>query len=264
MKGLVFFLALLVFGGARGQDSKVTVRPAGVTLIWEQGDKDAFEHWTVLNSQDPVSVALYVTSSGKKIVSVDSSKSKLTTLSDDQGTKLKGEMGHFPRLAKDGSAAFLELHGEDPVSPKAQFVIAKGELKIAMASKTNAVRSKVVAARKGSKLELAEKFVFEITKAGKPDWGDDPFAVTLSIKRDIPEVASVRFFDADGKQIESSTGGSSRSGFLGRVKVTREFKLKRKADKISVEIDLWEDLENVVVPFDVKIGVGGATGGTRP
>ncbi|MFP6864396.1 MAG: hypothetical protein VCA35_00535, partial [Roseibacillus sp.] len=75
----------------------MTVRPAGVTLIWEQGDKDAFEHLMVLNSQHPVSVALYVTSSEKKIVSVDSSKSKLTTLSDDQGTKLKGEMGHFPR-----------------------------------------------------------------------------------------------------------------------------------------------------------------------
>ena len=75
VKGLVFFLALLVFGGARGQESKVTVRPAGVTLIWEQGDKVAFDHQAVLNSQKPVALALYVEAENKKIVSFDADKS---------------------------------------------------------------------------------------------------------------------------------------------------------------------------------------------
>jgi hypothetical protein len=258
VKGLVFFLALLVFGGARGQEAKVTVRPAGVTLIWEQGDKDAFDHQAVLNSQKPVALALYVEAENKKIVSFDADKSKLTSITDDQGTKIKGSVAHFPRIAKDGSAAFIEVRGEDPVSPQAETLFVKGVLKLAVASKTEAKRSKVVEAKKGSKVELAENLVFEISEAGKPGWGDDPFALTLKIKRDIPEVAKVRFFDGEGKQIEASRSGSSRGGFFNKVTVTRDYNLKRKVDKISVEVDLWTDLEEIMVPFDVKVGVGGA------
>jgi hypothetical protein len=118
-------------------------------------------------------------------------------------------------------------------------------------------RSKVVDAKKGSKIDLVENLVFEVSEAGKPDWGDDPLSVTLSIKRDIPEVAAFRFYDGEGKQIESSDSGSSRGGFLGNISVSKTFSLKQKADKISVEVDLWTDLEEVAVPFDVKVGVGG-------
>jgi hypothetical protein len=229
-----------------------------VTLLWEQGDEEAFEHLSVLNQQSPVAMALYVTAKEKKIVSFDSDKCKLTLLTDDQGTKIAGQMGYFPRIAKDGSAAFLELMGENAVSPKAQAVIAKGNLTVALASKTDAKRSEVVDVKKGAKLELAENLVFEITKAGKPDWGDDPFSVTLEIKRDIEEVANFRFFDGEGKQIEASQAGSSRGGFLGRVSVSLDFNLKAKAEKLSLELDLWTDLEEVLVPFDLKVGVGGA------
>ena len=258
MRAFVFSLAFLGSSVAWGQDGQVSVRPAGVTLVWERGDKEAFEHMMVLNAQSPVTVALYVSSKGKKIVSFDRDKSKVTSLTDDQATKMKGEIGHFPRIAKDGSAAFIELRGDVPISSKAGSLLAKGELKVAVASKTSAKRSKVVPAAKGSKLELAEDLVFEISEAGKPSWGDDPFSVSLKIKRDIPEVAKVRFFDAEGQEIEASSAGSSRSGFLGRVTLTRDYNLKRKVDKLSVEMDLWTDLAELTVPFDVKLGVGGA------
>ena len=250
-------LAMLGWSGAWGEERKVSVRAAGVTVIWEQGNKEAFEHMMVLNSQHPVALALYITAKGKKIVAIDSDKSKLTSLGDDQETNIKGRLGHFPRLAKDGSAAFVEIQGENGVSTKAEALVAKGSLAISTASKTDSKRSKVVKAKKGSKLEFGEGLNFEIAQAGKPDFGDDPFAVTLKIKRDIPEVAKFRFFDADGKEIEAHQTGSSRGGGLGNVSVTRDFNLKRKADQIRVEIDRWTDLGKVVVPFDVKVGIGG-------
>jgi hypothetical protein len=41
--------------------------------------------------------------------------------------------------------------------------------------------------------------------------------------------------------------------------VTRDFNLKRKVDEIVVEVDVWTDLEELTVPFEVKAGIGGAT-----
>ena len=257
MGKVVFLLALMVGSVAFAEGEKVTIRPAGVTLLWEQGDEKSFEHLSVLNSQEPVALALYLSGNEKKIVLIDRDKSKLATFTDDQGTEIEGKIGHFPRIAKDGSAAFVEVRGEKAVSPKAEALLAKGQFKVAVASKTEVKRSKVVSAKKGSKVELAEDLVFEITKTGKPDWGDDPFALTLKIQRDISEVAMFRFYDEEGKQIESRGTGSGRGGFLGKVTVTRDFNLKRKAAKLILEVDRWTDLEKIAVPFDVKVGIGG-------
>ena len=107
MRGFVFPLVFLIFESAFGQEEAISIRPAGVTLIWEKVDQDAFEHVSILHSQKPVAVALYLTSGAKKIVSIDRDASKLSSLTDDQGTKMKGRIGYFPDIAKNGSGAFV-------------------------------------------------------------------------------------------------------------------------------------------------------------
>jgi len=257
MRGFVFPLVFLIFESAFGQEEAISIRPAGVTLIWEKVDQDAFEHVSILHSQKPVAVALYLTSGAKKIVSIDRDASKLSSLTDDQGTKMKGRIGYFPDIAKNGSGAFVSVEGETHISSKAQSLILKGRIHVALASKTNAKRSKVVPARKGSKLVLAEDLVFEIENAGKDDFREGRFGITLKIDRDIPMVAKVRFFDGEGKQIDANSSGSGRMGFGRRVTVTRDFSLERSIKEISIEVDLWADLQEVEVPFDLKVGVGG-------
>lgn len=254
MSRVVFSLAFLSWGVAFGQ---VSVVPAGVTLIWQAADKDAFEHHFVLNSQKPVAIAFYAESKGKKIVSFDRNKSKVSSLTDDQGTKIKAEVAYFAKIAKDGSAAFLEVNGETPVSSKASSLLVKASLQFDLASKTETSKSKVIAVKKGAKIELAEDLVFEIDEFGKPDFGEEPFSVELKIKRDIPDVAEVRFYDEAGNEIESESQGSSRMAFGKRVTVSRNYSLKKKVANLRMEVDRWADLERVTVPVDATIGIGG-------
>lgn len=260
MRRLVFFLALLGVVPVVGQE-KVTVRAAGVSLVWEDEKKieAAFEHNPILHAHKPVTLAVMIIAGDKKIVSINRDKSKLDLFGDDSGTKMKARLEHFPKIAKDGSAAIVDISGDKPLARGAEAIVAKGAVQLAVASKTDAKRSKLVEVKKGSKVNLGEKFVFEISDAGKPDWGEDPLSITLKINRDIPEVAKVRFFDEKGEQIEADQAGSSRGGFFRKVTVTRDFNLKRKVGKVFVEMDIWTDLEEKSVPFDLKVGVGGGS-----
>lgn len=256
----IVFLAMALGGGVSGPRAEevVQVRPAGVALLWSQDEEKAFDHLAILNQPHPVGLALSLRSAGKKIVSVDEEGSKVLTFADDRGTDLKGEFGYFPQIAEDGSVAILDLHGTRSVSPEAGALIAKGQLKVGLASRTNALRAGPVEVGKGAVLKFADDLQFEITRAGKPEWGDAPFSVSLTIKRDVPEVAAVRFFDGTGKQIEAERAGSSRSGFLGRVSLTWDFTLQARVEQLAAEVDVWSDLEEKVAPFDLRVGIGGA------
>lgn len=261
MRRLVFLLVLLGMSPAFGQE-KMIVRAAGVSLVWEDEKEmeKAFDHSPILHAHKPVTLAMIIISGDKKkIVSINRDKSKLENFGDNVGTKMKAGLEHFPKIAKDGSAAVIDISGDKPLARGAELIVAKGTIQLSVASKTNAKRSKLVAVRKGSKVDLGKNFAFEISDAGKPDWGEDPLSITLKISRDIPEVAKVRFFDEEGEQIEASQAGSSRGGFFGKVTVTRDYNLKRKVGKVFVEMDIWTDLEEKTVPFDLKVGVGGGS-----
>ena len=127
-----------------------------------------------------------------------------------------------------------------------------------VASQSETKATKPVAYKKGDKVELGEDFAFEISEIGKPKWGKDPLSVTLKWSRKVPELAAVRFFDADGKEIESSNGGSSSMGFSGKYTVSKSYNLKKKSDVLKIEMDLWVDLEKITVPLNVAVGLNGA------
>ena len=68
----------------------------------------------------------------------------------------------------------------------------------------------------------------------------------------------MRFYDAEGKLIESRNGGSSTVGFLGKRTVTRTYLLKEKSEKLKIEMDLWAGIEKVAVPLEMTLGLSGA------
>jgi hypothetical protein len=234
-----------------------SVRPSALQVVWED-DKEAFDGFGVLNTMNPVELALLLDAGGRKLIEVDDRGSKVTDFKDDKGTDLDGEFGPFPKVSEDKSMARFSVRGGKPPVAGAGAVSAKGVVKIRTGSKVETKTSKVVEAKKGATVAVSDTLEFEVTKTGKPDWGDEPFMVEFEIKRDIPEVAAVRFYDADGKEVESSSGGGGRMSFLNRVTVSKEYKLARKLDAFRVETDLWTDMEETEVPFDVTVAVGGA------
>jgi len=234
-----------------------SVKPVGVSVVWEER-KDDFDGFSTMNQQHPVKVAVLIDMDGLGIIDLDDAASKITKLTDDAGKDLDGEIWTFPSISKDGKLMRLEINGKKAPTSGSKSLSAKGALVVMTGSKTEVKRSELVPAEKGATVKVSEKLSFEISKAGKPQWGDDPFMVELEVKRDIPEVAEVLFYDDQGELIESDEGGASRMGFFKKVTVQKSYNLKRKVKSFRVEVKVWTDMKEVEVPFDLTFGIGGA------
>lgn len=249
-------MCMLVVGLVLCNAGEPSIRPLGLQLVWEKS-AEQFDGFATFNTQKATTLALLLDGGGKSLIEVDQDNSEVETFKDDQGKDLKGEVGSFPKVSKDGKLARVSVEGEEAVTPGAKTVTAKGVVKARTASKRETKKSKLVEVKNGEKAVLGDKLQFKIVKSGKPDWGDEPFMIELEVKRDIPEVAELRFYDEAGKLIKSKQSGSSRMGFMKMVTVSRDYSLARKVDKIVVEADLWTDMEIVEVPFEITVGVGG-------
>ena len=233
--------------------AELSVEPAGMKIIWKSL-KDEFDGFQTYNSEQGVYLTLAVKGGSKGIISFDKEKSKIVM--SDGINDLKGEFGIWNKISKDGKTMRIEVSADQVPSTEASKLSLKGGLAMMVASKTETKASESREFNKGDKVELSEGFKFEIESIGKPKWGDDPLEVAFKWQRKVPELAAVRFYDAEGTLIESSSGGSSSMGMLGKYSVTKSYKLKKKAAKLKIEVDLWMDAETVTVPVDLAVGLG--------
>ncbi len=266
MRALFCILGLAV-GVASAQ---VEVSVAGIRVVAkgyrsEQEDqKFKGDEVRAFNSFAGTSVGLLITSKEKVIVGMDEDRSKITVFGDSQGTdftEAKGRLGRggvefgFSHQSNDKMALMTEVESAGLPAKGAKEIILKGELMVSVASKSALMKSKLVDAKKGDKVVVGGHS-FEIDELGKPDWGKDPLAITLKSSVNHKDFRAFKFFDAEGKEIESKRAGSTSMGIFGKRTYTVTFNLKRKVDQIVLGLDRWTDLEKVQVPFDVKIGAG--------
>ena len=266
MKALFCILGLAA-GVAAAQ---VEVSVAGIRVVGKgyraeqedqkfKGDKlRAFNHFA------GTSVGLLITSKEKVIVGLDEDGSKITIFGDSQGTDFTKANGLFGRegakfgfsdQSDDKMALMTEVESGGLPAKGTKEIILKGELMVSVASKSVLTKSELVDAKKGAKVVVGIHS-FEIDELGKPDWGKDPLSITLKSSVNHKDFKAFKFFDAEGKEIESKRAGSSSMGIFGKRTYGVTFNLKRKVDQIVLGLDGWTDLEKVQVPFDVKIGTG--------
>ncbi|MAE67691.1 MAG: hypothetical protein CMJ18_25840 [Phycisphaeraceae bacterium] len=206
--------------------------------------------------------ALVVHSSGG-LIELDDDASKITSFVDSRGTNLlEGEdrfgragLGMFPSFSEDGKAALIEINGPATPARGATSISAEGALTFRVATRKKTFSQSNVALAAGTQIK-AGPFTFKLTETGKPDWGEEPLQITLEAKQDLGALAEVRFKDADGKLIESKSGGSMRSSSFGNVTVQSAYRLARKVESVTFEIDVWADMRTVKVPFAAKTSVG--------
>jgi len=246
----------LIAGGMPGMArAEVSVEPAGMKIVWKTLKKE-FDGFQTYNSGEGVYLSLGVSAGGKGIIGFDKKKSKIKLLAGGQDLDATFEMWNS-RTSKDGKTMRVEAKTKKLPGAAATDLKVSGAVGLILSSKKETKTTKVTAYKKGVEVELVKGFSFEVDSLGKPKWGDHPLEISLKWSRDIPELAAVRFFDAEGKEIESSSNGSSSMEFLGKRSVSKQYKLKRKVDKFRIEMDLWVDMEHVSAPIDFTLGIGG-------
>jgi hypothetical protein len=207
------------------------------------------------------SLALLLHRPAGGLIAFDEDASKLAVFADDKGQSLltKGTFmspgfSTWPKFSQDGKAALIEINGGAVPGDGAREVKAKGTMVFTAASEKKTFTQTGVQLKAGVMIE-AGPIPFKITKTGKPDWGDEPLQITLEAKQDTDRVASVRFLDGGGNEIESSGAGSSSMRFGDSVTIETSYNLGKRVDAVTVEITYWMDMKAIEVPFDVTVTV---------
>ncbi len=207
-------------------------------------------------------VVLLATTPSGGLIRVNERATRITTFVDQRGKNLlvKGEFNQpglnpFTQISSDGKAAMLEIFGGEIPTRGAQWISISGTLVFHVATKKQIFRHANVKLEEGATITTGP-VKFEIVRVGKPEWGDEPLAITLGVGQDLDGVAAIRFLDATGDPIEYRDGGTMSSRIGKKVDIKRTFRLTRSVVKLTVEIDYWTDMTTLEVPVKTKVSLG--------
>lgn len=213
--------------------------------------------------RDGTTVGVLLTTPGKRIVDVDVESSKLERYVDDKDFEMvnpKGEkprpgefatpwLEGFPRISKDGQHCLVNLRSPRTPSENASKVLIKASVALQVGSDPKTEEFKDTALKPGDKIKLGN-FTLQVPKE---QFGG---GTSLSIISDQPNVGSVVFLDAEGKEIKSFPGGSSKTGIFGKSEYHTYFGFEKKVEKATIQLTYYSKIEKIEVPIDIQIGIG--------
>ena len=266
MIGIAVVAALGLAGGlataqptaGAAEAGKVSV--AGLKIVKPAHDED--QDLRAFNWFAGTMVALLVERPTGGILELNDDESKLESFTDDKGTNLLSGEDKWGRngvkdstIAEDGKAAMITIQGSSLPAAGATKLIAKGKVVFNVATKSKTHKSEKVAIKNDQKVTVGG-ISFTIKEVGKPDWGDAELSLTLKASQDLSAIKTVRFLGADGKEIKSDRGSRMRSAWGNKVTVEWKYDLDKKTDQAVIEVEIWDDMQQVAVPFDIKTSIG--------
>lgn len=231
-----------------------TIKPAGIQIVWN-AMADEFDGFGTYGATEGVSVSLVVQAGAKSIIGFDDKKSKVAIHYGDEN--LGGKFGSFEKYSKDRKNMRVDVKTKQLPSDGSGVFKVTGSMEVVVASKKETKSIAAQKLKKGDKLTLKEGFNFEVSKIGKPKYGQDELEIDLKWKGDIPELAEVKFYNKEGALIESRAAGWSSFGRGAGKTVVKTYKLKKKFDEIKIEMDLWTDAEALTLPIDLQLNALG-------
>lgn len=242
--------------------AETSVKVAGFQVVYETYGKSKFGAELVpLNGggEPGMQIGLMFERAGGGMIDLDEKASKLTVFKDDQGTNLTRDKGwgdfNWPKVSEDGKAGMVRIETEKLPAEGSKEIHLKGTFVIKTGEKTRVVKAQeAIPLALGKKIKVGKK-TFEITELGKASFGQDGHKVELSFKGSFDSLKEIQFLDKNGKKVKAEQNGSSYMGIGPLSRQTRTFKLETKPKKVVIATELWVDLGEEEVPFELKIGV---------
>jgi len=246
-----------------GGDFRVEVR--GLRIVGDGYNDD--QSMRPFNWTYGTTVVLLIQAEAGNIIDFDDDNSTIKMARDDKGTDLmksvgKGmnstpDFGSFPDISSDRKACLIDLKFPRNPAPGAVRLKCSGTMKLFCATEKVSFEMKDVALKKNTEI-IVGSFFLVISDVSRPEWQADeyPLSVTFQSRKRFDTLESVKFYDAEGDEIESSEAGSSESRFMGSVTATRDYNLTKKLDKATIVFTFWKDWKMVPVPFSVTTSLG--------
>jgi len=198
------------------------------------------------------------------LLGVDAKLSRLETFTDDRKTEMVSESGKLLRTWLDGRT------WAGPDGRNCLFEI--------VSTRTPARGARQLRLKAGMVLKCgrdgvaAEQANFRLVKDSRLTVGPAPMKVTgvqrgdrttiltLSTKSSVERIARIRFFDADGKEIDTQLLEESVVGFMGNTFYDRTYCLKtakpRRIHAVTARVEYFNQIRRLVVPVDVTATLG--------
>ena len=268
---MAFCIAALSVLGAtlRAQDADeapaavATIKAVGLSVAMHDGSDS--KSGSFAQSLDAGTIVHLMADFGDQIALEEiEDDSTIEAFTDDVGTVLlePGEAERFGfigmrnvEIAEDGHSARFYFTTNERPADGAKAVVLKASVVFVLGRDLTTAKLDAVALKPAEKLTAGEH-VMEIKSVGKPSWGDAQLEVEFTSQQSFAGVKAIRFFDADGKEIESEVNGNSRMQANDYVVYGRTLWLMKAVDVATVEIDYYAETEAVTVPVDVTVGVG--------
>lgn len=203
-------------------------------------------------------ISVLATSSDWRLVALDSNESKLSKFECEKGSNLlskkprfSGIIGAFPAFSSDAKACLIDLSSGGTPAPGATKILIEGTLAMTVGRNPEIKKGEEVAVKKGTKFEIGG-IPFEVKSSGKPQWGEDPFEITLAVKKDPRPIVGIRFLDGSGKEIKAERKGSSTSPRGG----SWSYHFKEKIEGFTLEVERLTETQDVEVPLKLEVSVG--------
>jgi len=254
--------------GSNAAESAATVEACGIRVTGPVVGDDFQDSVRPFNMFEGTTVALLVRRPAGGIIEMDRDASKVTRFEDNTGkdllkkpeskggrTRFSGEggFGMMPDIKKDGTVAMLELDAPGLPAKAATSLKAQGTIQLLCASTKKRFKQDIEF-KVGSKVTVGP-VPLEITKVGKPDWGDAALAVTFAANQELDAIAGISFSSGNTK-LETRDAGRMSTKAFDKVRVEVTINFEQKVDAATIEIDAWQDLKRVALPFDLTIGLG--------
>ncbi len=231
---------------------------AGLQVVYVSGEKE-FDGFRTFNSEQGYKVALIVRSKDKPIVGYDEDKATMTI------GGAKADAGFFmgdSSFSEDKKAFKLEFDAKDKVQPNAKGELeVKGKIPVTIASTKAEIRSAAFPVKVGEAIAFPADQkglpTLKITKTGKPDFGDNVFAITFSTNMKMDNFAGVKFLTKDGKEVESDKGSTSSMTFNNNYSGSIEYEFPAKHEELIMILETWTDKEEKIIEVDLKASLTG-------
>lgn len=206
------------------------------------------------NQRSGLSLALIVHApKNQKIVDVDDSKCSLTSLVDDRGHDLLDgvDWDNFPKVSKDGRLALIEVTSKSRPSKSASRIRAKGTIHLRIAGSERTEKIENLKLEVGSKTHIQEN-ILQVMKVQKEN---DGLNLVLQGKRTFTETfKAVRFYASEDHSINIWGRGSFTFGNASQMEYNLD--LKSMPETLIMEIVLWQELEELDIPFEIDSALG--------
>ncbi len=229
--------------------------------IFRPDPKDPSKSELGFNAEPGTTLHIKILQPDKFIIDVDEKASKLLSFTDDRGTDFSKDipkrfgrtwLGSSPKISKDGHSCIVEVRTTKIPKANAGQIALKANIALSCGAGEKTERVENVALKAGTTFKVGTMNI-KIDKAGKPDWGNAKLSIDFSSQQDLVNIKTLEFFGPDGQKIKASPSSSISQN--NRM-LMKSYKLDKMVDTVTLAVTYFDKIESVVVPIDIRTGIG--------